>query len=254
MITTPSTSHDFIFPFEPDDVVTITDKLVRDYLSARHFAGDKIEITWDGGNDSGTVNFTINGEEVDIDWWNPHRMTLHDKIHKYIIECFYDILDYGSWAGDFNATGNAVLVVEEDFVGFRGTDYYSEDENQDTPCSIEIKVPAAAIPDNANSMTINMSGGYDGDEPEVTICFHEEGNYRHLELSETQAALVLELEEQFTNTAYAILSELQYSNTYDDYSFSIADPTQDQTFEVERLNFYRSKETSKEVELNFMEQ
>ena len=249
---TTSASQDFVFPFEPDDVVSITDKLVRDYLSARHFAGDKIEITWDGGNDSGTVNLNINGEEVDLDWWNPHRMTLHDKIHKYIIECFYDILDYGSWAGDFNAIGSAPLVVEDDFVGFRGTDYYSEDELQDTPCSIEIKVPAAAIPENANSMVINMSGGYDGDEPEVTFYFRQPGDYRALELNPTQTTLITELEDDFTDKAFVVLSELEYSNVYDDFDFPIGG-VYDHVFTLERLTFYRSKETSKNVELNFLE-
>ena len=77
--------------------------------------------------DSGWAYFEINGETVE----NQYTEALVDYIH--------DELDYGSWAGEFSATGTA--VYDSDTKIFEGTDYYSEDENHVLDRNIKIAVP-----------------------------------------------------------------------------------------------------------------
>ena len=48
-------------------------------------------------------------------------------------------LDYGSWAGDFSANGEAVYDSKEK--AFVGTDYYSETESVPVKVSIPINIP-----------------------------------------------------------------------------------------------------------------
>ena len=89
--------------------------------------GKEIKILWDGGNDSGWVHAQIDEEDVD----NEHLSAIVDKM--------YNKLDYGSWAGDFNATGEAVYNSEKK--AFVGTDYYSVDDIVTHNCKIKITVP-----------------------------------------------------------------------------------------------------------------
>lgn len=71
--------------------------------------------------------FEVDGEQVD----NEYTRTLVDHC--------YDTLDYGSWAGEFSASGEAVYDAEEN--AFVGTDYYSEDATEDITVNHKIVIP-----------------------------------------------------------------------------------------------------------------
>lgn len=76
--------------------------------------GRTIVIRWDGGGDSGWVYLEVDGEQVsapEADW---------------LINKMCDILDYGSWAGEFSAAGSA--TYDSETKTFDGEDIYSEDE------------------------------------------------------------------------------------------------------------------------------
>jgi hypothetical protein len=93
--------------------------------------GHELSIAWEGGGDSGWVYFKIDGEQVSDSAETDEISNLIDRM--------YDQLDYGSWAGEFQASGEAVYNANEK--AFVGTDYYSEDETIMHECDIKITIP-----------------------------------------------------------------------------------------------------------------
>lgn len=93
--------------------------------------GKKLSIGWEGGGDSGWVFFKIDNQQIDESEDQPQI--------RQLIDLMYDQLDYGSWAGEFSASGEAIYDAEER--AFVGTDYYSEDETVHYDCDLKIRVP-----------------------------------------------------------------------------------------------------------------
>lgn len=88
--------------------------------------GKKLKLVWDGGNDSGWVHFEID----DVETSNEYTKILEDRC--------YDELDYGSWAGDFEAQGEAYYDSEQK--AFIGEDSYSENDADETPIDGQITI------------------------------------------------------------------------------------------------------------------
>jgi hypothetical protein len=94
-------------------------------------SGKEIAIAWEGGGDSGWVYMEVDGSEAsseESDW---------------LVDKMYSVLDYGSWAGEFSASGRAVYDSETKV--FEGEDIYSEDTHESYELSdediITIKIP-----------------------------------------------------------------------------------------------------------------
>lgn len=90
-------------------------------------AGHELTICWEGGGDSGWTHFEIDGEEED------------NVYTRALVDYAYDVLDYGSWAGEFNAAGSAAYNPETN--EFSGVDDYSEDATLVWKHPIQIKIP-----------------------------------------------------------------------------------------------------------------
>ncbi|MFO0468693.1 MAG: hypothetical protein ACK5ZX_05245 [Bacteroidota bacterium] len=93
--------------------------------------GSEVAICWEGGGDSGWVYMEVDGEQAsseEADW---------------LVDRMCDILDYGSWAGEFNASGRAIYDSETKV--FEGDDVYSEDTSEEIELKddqiIKIKIP-----------------------------------------------------------------------------------------------------------------
>jgi hypothetical protein len=93
--------------------------------------GKELSMGWEGGGDSGWCYFQIDGKQIPESKENEHIQVL--------LNAMYDQLDYGSWAGEFSASGTAVYNPTEK--AFVGTDYYSEDDTESYPCNIQVRVP-----------------------------------------------------------------------------------------------------------------
>ena len=70
--------------------------------------GSKIAICWEGGGDSGWVYMEVDGAQST------------DPEAEWLVDRMYSVLDYGSWAGEFNASGRAeydikTKIFEESF-------------------------------------------------------------------------------------------------------------------------------------------
>ena len=93
--------------------------------------GSKIAICWEGGGDSGWVYMEVDGKQST------------DPEAEWLVDRMYSVLDYGSWAGEFNASGRAEYDIKTKI--FEGDDIYSEDEIKSIELSnddiITIKIP-----------------------------------------------------------------------------------------------------------------
>ena len=104
---------------ENSSLVEYCDNLVKE--------GKELALNWEGGGDSGWVYFTVDGKEDDS-----------DEIRRLIDAC-YEVLDYGSWAGEFSANGEATYNPKTKC--FEGVDNYGEDTTETHRCKIDIVVP-----------------------------------------------------------------------------------------------------------------
>lgn len=102
-----------------------------DWCDQQVKAGNTLTIGWEGGGDSGWGWFELNDERMTDDKENEYTTKLTDLM--------YDQLDYGSWAGEFNASGKAVYDPEQK--AFIGIDYYSEDSTVYYDCDVKIRIP-----------------------------------------------------------------------------------------------------------------
>lgn len=107
----------------------ITDASALEWCKRKTEEGIELRMTWDGGNDSGWVDFQIDGDRTDED----------NEFIEFLTNKCYEELDYGSWAGDFSANGEAIFNPTEN--AFIGTDYYSEDDTITQECALRIAIP-----------------------------------------------------------------------------------------------------------------
>lgn len=100
---------------------------ILDWCLKKTEEGSEIILMWDGGSDSGWVHLDVDGEDSD------------DAEAEALADMMCDQLDYGSWAGEFSASGEAPFDAETKM--FQGTDYYSETDSAASDCEIEIRIP-----------------------------------------------------------------------------------------------------------------
>ncbi len=244
------------FPYKETDEVEITAQLAIDYYSALHLAGNKIVLEWNGGNDSGSVNLKINDEEVQVEWWNESALNLYNKIHAWVIDKMYDELDYGSWAGDFSAAGCAEFKIQDAFIGFEGTDLYSEDEHGSIDLNPHVVkyIPAEYFPEDADYVHVSVSGGYDGDDPRVYIGFRNSKVHKNYdkELTEDATKYLEAISNQISAIFGQLLNSVDGSNMYQDENFDIDDRTAPLEISFGTLEYYTAEETEKYVEINLL--
>jgi hypothetical protein len=93
--------------------------------------GKELKIGWEGGNDSGWVYFVIDDEQIEYGYNTDEQSELIDMMHTH--------LEYGSWAGEFSANGEA--IYDPTLKAFVGTDHFGGDESEDWDCNIKITIP-----------------------------------------------------------------------------------------------------------------
>ena len=89
----------------PKDVITWCNQQVDE--------GKELKFTWDGGNDSGYASLVLDDNEIEVAGYSD-----------ILLDGIYEELDYGSWAGEFYASGEAIYNKEEQ--AFIGIDDYTE--------------------------------------------------------------------------------------------------------------------------------
>lgn len=111
-------------------LMKLTDGEVLAWADRMDAEGYELKMTWDGGGDSGWVDFECDKPEL----------TDEDSAMIEILrDLCYEELDYGSWAGEFSASGEAIYNAYTKC--FEGMDYYSEDDSISQDCDIKVTVP-----------------------------------------------------------------------------------------------------------------
>jgi hypothetical protein len=113
--------------------------------------GNELTMKWEGGGDSGWVYFEIDGDSTD----NEYTRALVDQMDT--------TLDYGSWAGEFNASGTATYDAEKN--AFEGTDYYGEDESEVLDVDFTVRVPKKLWFD---TLHVEVESNYD-EGPQMSV-------------------------------------------------------------------------------------
>jgi len=117
----------------------------RQWCEAELAEGREVRIEWDGGNDSGCVNWRGDSDE--------------NEITDFLVDQVYDELDYGSWAGDFSASG--YMEYDSDQQAFVGTDYYTEDDYLDLDKKAVLLIPKKYYFDQISYHVTDYEGSAD---------------------------------------------------------------------------------------------
>lgn len=150
--------------------------------------GNEVILKWDGGNDSGWVHLEIDGQDVE----NEYTETLINYMDNY--------LDYGSWAGDFNANGEAKYSPE--YKAFVGTDYYSETGTMSYDVDIELVIPKHLW---FNDLEVHIECEYE-DTPNIEASFGIKNGFLTEEHREIEQALSIDIKDKIE----AAISDWQY--------------------------------------------
>jgi hypothetical protein len=169
-------------------------KSILNWLNQLSKEGKKLSISWEGGNDSGWVYFQIDGEQVD------------NEYTESLVEYMYDTLDYGSWAGEFNANGTALYDAKART--FIGTDYYSYDKNDSITTNITIRIPKKLW---FETLRIECESNYD-ETPNISVRFLIKNGF----LTQEHSDICSNLEEVLKDEFDALFSN--YEST-DDHEF-----------------------------------
>jgi len=103
-----------------------------EYLDQLVLEGKEVKLGWEGGGDSGWCWFEVDGEKIG-------GYGGEDKKIDALVDYMNDYLDYGSWAGEFSANGEAVYDIKSK--SFTGTGHYGEDNTVEYDCDIQIHIP-----------------------------------------------------------------------------------------------------------------
>lgn len=151
-------------------------KSILKWLNELTNDGKELSISWEGGNDSGWAYFEIDGQQV------------NNEYTESLVEYMYDTLDYGSWAGEFNANGTALYDAKAR--AFIGTDYYSYDESGSISTNIEIRIPKKLW---FETLYIECESNYD-ETPNMSVRFLIKNGF----LTQEHSDFCSNLEESFT--------------------------------------------------------
>jgi hypothetical protein len=158
--------------------------------------GHELAMAWEGGGDSGWVYFKIDDEQVSDSAENDQISNLIDRM--------YDQLDYGSWAGEFSASGEAIYDPNQK--AFVGTDYYSEDETYQFDYLIKVTVPKKLWFD---AIEYNL----EGEDPIVDVAFILRNGFLS-DTHTTAAHIIKENLEKHVEEGIAAYTQLEDATEY----------------------------------------
>ena len=168
-------------------------KSILAWLKEKTDEGGEIKMKWEGGGDSGWCYFEIDGETID----NEYADCLLKRID--------DTLNYGSWAGEFNASGEAVYNPEKNT--FEGTDFYGEDESEVLNVDFTVRVPKKLWFD---TLHVEVEANYD-ETPQMSVRTLIKNGF----LTDQHTEFCSTLEEVLKDEFEAIISNYESNEGYE---------------------------------------
>lgn len=205
------------------------------WCDKHHEEGKELVILWDGGGDSGWVHFQIDEEECS------------DPEADQLVDMMYDQLDYGSWAGEFSASGQAPWDPEQK--AFVGVDYYSESESVTAEANIEVRVPKY-IP--FDEIRINTQD----EEADTTTEIMIMNGFIHPETDAVEEKLNATLQPKFSEAVDKAVeaNQQEFDSAWGDYRLMRADFKEDgdelvAKIELVQYSIHDGRETDVEINL-----
>jgi hypothetical protein len=143
--------------------------------------------------DSGWVHFELDGE------------TIENEYTECLVERMYDTLNYGSWAGEFNASGEAVYNPEKNT--FEGTDFYGEDTSEVLDVDFTFRVPKKLWFD---TLHVEVEANYD-ETPQMSVRLLVKNGF----LTDQHTEFCSTLEEVLKDEFEAIISNYESNEGYE---------------------------------------
>ena len=210
-------------------------KSALEWCEEQHKLGKELKFTWDGGGDSGWVEFYVDS--------NPATGPQADKL----IDDVYELLDYGSWAGEFSASGEA--IYDDEKKAFIGTDTYQEIETRPYKADVHFSVPKDIWFDD---IVIRIEGRVE-EGTEIVVSFNVKNGFltpKHRKLEET---IALEIGEQVEEFIQNIPEDDNYDNIWEELRITSNETKskdeQNVNFVIETLNVGVAYTLEKEIYL-----
>lgn len=206
-------------------------------------AGKELALGWEGGGDSGWCFFKIDGEQITDSAETDEIRDLTDRM--------YDHLDYGSWAGEFSASGEAIYDPKQK--AFVGTDHYSEDETYNFEYPIKITVPKSLW---FEALEYNM----EGEDPNIDVAFTLRNGFLTDLHTEAAEQVQKQLEEQVEKAirAYNQMEDAtEYHNIWQNERYTRSDFKEEGdnlVITIEELNIGTSSTEEKDIYLELITQ
>lgn len=217
----------------------MTKKSIVQWCKEQTENGLELTMKWEGGGDSGWVYFEIDGQTVD----NEYSRALVDQMDT--------TLDYGSWAGEFNASGSAVYDAEKN--AFEGTDFYGEDENEVLDVDVTIRIPKKFW---FNTFHLEVERNYD-DGTNVAASFLVKNGFLSQEHSDfctnLEQELVKDFDDIFNN--YDSVNGYEFRSCTDSWILEKSEATEEGdelVFKIKKLdvNIMNNEDRPVVLELN----
>jgi hypothetical protein len=198
--------------------------------------GHKLSITWDGGGDSGWCEFLVDDESYS------------DEYSERLLEHMYATLDYGSWAGEFQASGEAVYSLEEK--AFVGEDNYTEDSTISWKVDAEIRIPKYIWFDQFH-FSID---GYDS--PEADFDFFIKNGFRSPDHDKILEDLNSKMNEVIDDAIEGFSMTYEFRSLYENESIprsEFVEDGDDIVYKVEHLEMGTTDGSDREIYLDVKE-
>jgi hypothetical protein len=214
----------------------ITIKQILDWCLKKTQEGSEVILKWDGGGDSGWVHLEVDEEDSS------------DPEAEKLIDMMYDQLDYGSWAGEFSASGEASFDPETQM--FQGTDYYTENDSQSVETNIEIRIPKHIHFSDLEIHTEDL-------DCTVTVTFGIRNGFDHPDAKDLATQLEERLSTEFIEAAKDdVDDESNIEGFYETYNLFRSDFTEDGddlVYIMKEILYNKSFTTENYVEINLQE-
>lgn len=215
----------------------ISIKQILDWCLKKTEKGSTVVLMWNGGGDDGWVNLEVDGSDSS------------DPEAEALVEIMHDRLDYGSWNGEFSASGEAPF--DPDTKMFQGTDYYTETDSTNAECKIEIRIPKHIHFDDLEIQTQD-------EDCSTSVKFGIRNGFEHPDAAALEAKLANELRNQIIKAAE---DDVDDNDEIDDFwerynLFRESDFTEDGDDLLHTLNqitYSKRWTTEKNVEINLEE-
>lgn len=215
---------------------------VIDWCDAQVAQEKEVVLKWEGGGDSGWVYMEVDGEQVS------------SEEAEWLIDQMSDQLDYGSWAGEFSANGEATYdTTSKEFLGI---DVYSEDEQRtlELPAEdfIEVRIPKKFY---FETLELQYDNVLDGDKVNMAV------TARNGIISDALVAHVDSLEHEITEKSIAAFDKHvkeEINGSWQHIVFRKDDAESDDAnvdyiFKIKELDYYGYATEEKTMHINLLE-